>query len=434
MKQISDERVSKWTDTLAAKRKARLDWKMERDAKEEKIRQEIDKKEAEMQQLNRNQTIERAKQILLERNEKVKFLRSQQLYSDVIEGREIQRIEKEERERKQLEDEVNWHRETMLKLQMEDKKENEKMIRNKQKAKEICEDLRKQKEEVEWIKKMKIAKQKEEDAQLLQQIAFDDMKAAQKAFLDKLERKKKTKEFIKKMHQDTKKKNDDMIYKEKLEAEEREHIIIQRDKLMQARTELEKKNYTIKKETQTMVEACHELEKRSAREIELFLRDQKRANENIKIAQQKKLKEKELQMKSIQESRKEQIKLKAKKEAATKEEELLSALQLVEETKRQNEDEKRKIDEQKRKNITVRKFLDEQIAEKERKKAQERADELSQAKNMKVAFTLEDDKFKELALREIESFRSQGKKPKNIAMLERAKNMKDVTLLPGVEQ
>lgn len=435
LKQMSDGRVSKWSDTLAAKRKAKLDWKMEKDAKEEKMRQEIDKEEARLQQIQRDQTIKRAKHILFERNEKVKFLRSQQMYSDVIEERENQMNEKLSLEKKKILEEEKWHQETMHKIKQQELKETEKAYAQTEKAKEICEVLKKQRMESETLRKNQLELQKYEDAELLKKIAFDDMKAEQKSFLDKLERKKKNKEHMAKMKEDAKRDEKVMTLKEEKERAERLHVIAEKERITQARAELEKSHFERKIENNGIIEkrAYEDLENRSKKELELFLRDQKRANNNVEEAQKRKAQEKEMQQQLIHESRQNQIKLKERQRLAQKEEALQIAIKMQEMNIVQQQQEMKKSRKQRQKNLEVRLFLEKQRAEIEKKKDQERKEQLAQAQRMKKSADLEDDQFKELALREIEIFRSQGKKYKNIAMLERAMNMKDVTLLPGVQ-
>merc|ERR1719164_335336 len=62
-------------------------FKADRMAMEEKERQEIDRKEAQLQKEMRISSIKRANTILYEQTDKMKNLRSQQMYSDVLADR-----------------------------------------------------------------------------------------------------------------------------------------------------------------------------------------------------------------------------------------------------------------------------------------------------------------------------------------------------------
>eukprot|EP00957_Ditylum_brightwellii_P109003 8314959-Ditylum_brightwellii.AAC.1 len=66
----SDVRVSKWNDTLASKRKAKLDWKRQKADEEEEKRVQIDKEEATLHQRLREETVKRAQGLLYEENDK----------------------------------------------------------------------------------------------------------------------------------------------------------------------------------------------------------------------------------------------------------------------------------------------------------------------------------------------------------------------------
>ena len=90
LKVLSDQRVEHWPNTLAAQRKAKLDWKKEGEEKEENERRVIDQQEAELQRKLRVDRIKKANQQMYEQTDKMKFLRSQQLYTDVIADREDQ--------------------------------------------------------------------------------------------------------------------------------------------------------------------------------------------------------------------------------------------------------------------------------------------------------------------------------------------------------
>ena len=85
MKILSAKRISGWTDTLESTREAKLQWKREVQEREEAKRKEIDKEEEVIKSEFRAAIIQRAKDLQYEEKEKVKFLRSQQLYTNVVE-------------------------------------------------------------------------------------------------------------------------------------------------------------------------------------------------------------------------------------------------------------------------------------------------------------------------------------------------------------
>ena len=118
-KALSDERQSRWPNTLEvswlafsvappappgcahrplylcqAQRRKKDHWKEEKLAKEEEDRVRIDREEHEMQRSQRIDAIKRANYILYEQTDKMKGLRSAQMYTDVLEDRKEQLTEK----------------------------------------------------------------------------------------------------------------------------------------------------------------------------------------------------------------------------------------------------------------------------------------------------------------------------------------------------
>ena len=94
LKELSDAKVKNWPNTLEATRKKKESWKQERLAEEEAARKKIDAEEAELFHKARRAALDRAKTIVYEQQDKVKNLRSQQMYSDVLYDREEQIREK----------------------------------------------------------------------------------------------------------------------------------------------------------------------------------------------------------------------------------------------------------------------------------------------------------------------------------------------------
>ena len=91
---MSDARQSKWPNTLEAQRRQKENWKIEKLDREEQERQQIDREEAELQKRLRIEAIKRANTILYEQTDKMKGLRSAQMFTDVIADREEQVAER----------------------------------------------------------------------------------------------------------------------------------------------------------------------------------------------------------------------------------------------------------------------------------------------------------------------------------------------------
>uniref|UniRef100_A0A6S8NDH6 Trichohyalin-plectin-homology domain-containing protein n=2 Tax=Dunaliella tertiolecta TaxID=3047 RepID=A0A6S8NDH6_DUNTE len=88
LKALSDERASKWPNTLQAGRARKERARLERAAAEENERIEADALEATLQAENRRVQIERANKVLFDETDKVKTLHGKMLESDAIKENE----------------------------------------------------------------------------------------------------------------------------------------------------------------------------------------------------------------------------------------------------------------------------------------------------------------------------------------------------------
>lgn len=113
LKELSDQKVKSWPNTLEAVRKKKESWKIVKLAEEENARIEIDRQEAELQKEKRLAAIQRANTIMYEQTERMKGLRSQQLYSDVIHERKAQVSDRIARNTLET-DREKWYHEEML--------------------------------------------------------------------------------------------------------------------------------------------------------------------------------------------------------------------------------------------------------------------------------------------------------------------------------
>ena len=86
----SREQVSKWTNTLAGQRMAKLKAAEEREAKEEAERVAIDLEEELYQQAQRKKIIEKAKKLQFEEADRTKEFHSALLFSEVLKERQFQ--------------------------------------------------------------------------------------------------------------------------------------------------------------------------------------------------------------------------------------------------------------------------------------------------------------------------------------------------------
>ena len=189
LKQLSDSRVAGWEDTLANKRKKKLEWKAEKARKEEQRQQALDAEEAKLQQQARIDTLKHADSLLLEQTEKIRNFRSQQLLVETLNERDDQIKQKEEFRKKENDEEKLWRRVVMDDIKNSEQKRQVELARERQKSLELAKDLDMQRREREEQLRLKNQRKQEEEKAMIQQIARDN-KAAEKAELQlKLQRK-----------------------------------------------------------------------------------------------------------------------------------------------------------------------------------------------------------------------------------------------------
>ena len=106
----SQDRIQNWPNTLDALRKKKEDFVKDREEKLEAERQELDRQEAELRRQVRLDTIGKANDMMFRQSDKMKMLKSQMAYADVIHHRQFQTSDKQVAKQKELEEEANFHR------------------------------------------------------------------------------------------------------------------------------------------------------------------------------------------------------------------------------------------------------------------------------------------------------------------------------------
>jgi len=175
LKQLSDSRVAGWTDTLAAKRKAKLDWKAEKAREDEEARKRQDIKDAERRQRMRMDTLANADKLLHEQTEKVRQFRSQQLLVETIDTRDDQLKEQEEKSKQECAMEELWHMAVMENIQKSEQKSKKEIELEKQRSIDLAEDLRRQREERDERIRQQQQRKRQEEVSTIQQIQMDDL-------------------------------------------------------------------------------------------------------------------------------------------------------------------------------------------------------------------------------------------------------------------
>jgi len=84
LKKLSEDKKAKWPNTLEALRLKKESFLAEKAQREEEARQEIDRQEAEIRRTTRLELIKRANDLMYDQTDKMKGLKSQKAYADVV--------------------------------------------------------------------------------------------------------------------------------------------------------------------------------------------------------------------------------------------------------------------------------------------------------------------------------------------------------------
>jgi hypothetical protein len=313
----STERVSKWPNTLAARRKQKEEARSIRLANLEADRRVNDKKVAKERAVDRQRRIDRANRTIYERTDRMKVLRSKRMSCDILKHREIQIRQKNEFDKIDTEIEKLWHSETIRQCAEYDKKEQAAIAKVKARDKEIAAIQTKQLEDYKdrYIEQLlqerdegiEIAKKAVEGAELDRLRDVREREAAKKNMMDTLagneELKKIKAKFAEKVAKEdaaiakyAKDKEDRIKMRREREQEQFDRAQAKRQAIIDAAVELMSHQTNVE---QTRLEAA---QKEFARKEEDAFK--------LKAEKQRLMKE------AIDESRRIQLEMKAKKRDA----------------------------------------------------------------------------------------------------------------------
>ena len=457
LKQLSNTRVAGWTDTLAAKRKAKLDWKAAKARQKEDQRQIQDVKDVERRQRMRMDTLGNADRLLQEQTEKVRQFRSQQMLVETIDTRDTQLKEREEKNKQESAMEELWHMAVMENIHKSEQKSKKEMELEKKRSKDLAEDLKRQRDERETRIREHHHSKREEEVATIRQIAMDESAAEKAELQQKNERIIKAKAEMEKNQLLLKQRQEEARRKELEETRKCVEEVAQRNKISAARAELEIKHFEEKQGKICLTwlvasylaratnefehilitlfshttysamkkmlsdRASQELKQRAMRECEIFERDVRLRHQKEQEKAEAKRKKLEKERITIDESRRKQLLCKQKDNEAERKLGDLYVKELARITAQQQDLERQKEQSNREKQIELRKMQQQQIREAEQRRANEKQKALEQETQVIYKLKKDDDIFKDFVAKEIENFKVQGK-IKRIALLEKTLN------------
>lgn len=127
LKKLSEDKVKRWPNTLDAMRLKKERFVKEREDEEEAKRQEIDRQEAEIRNTKRLESIERANMLIYNQTDKMKNLKSQLQYADVLHTRKSQIEVKIKASEFEKVDSIKHHEAILKEVERLDNIENDKI-------------------------------------------------------------------------------------------------------------------------------------------------------------------------------------------------------------------------------------------------------------------------------------------------------------------
>ena len=318
LKQISDARVAGWKDTLAATRKAKIEWKAEKMRLEEEKRRQQDADEASLREQQRLETLARADHQLKEQTEKIRQFRSQQMLVDTLDSRDSQMRAKEEERIRETEREKQWHVEVVKNIQEAEKTALAKAEIEARKSKELADDLKRQRDQRAEATRLQQQRKRAEEEAIIGKMTVDDAEAEKREALLKNERRLKTKEEMMT--------NETLLHQRREQLQKKEEELTKkcqdelryRNSINSARLALEHEHFEEKQAMRKVLSdsASQDLRQRAEREFAIFERDQRMRYLKDQEKARKELEKAAADKILIDQSRKQQIKLKKEQQEA----------------------------------------------------------------------------------------------------------------------
>lgn len=410
LKKMSDERVKHWPNTLEALRLKKESSMREREAIAELKRQEVDREEAELRRIARLEAIRKANDLLYEQTDKMKMLKSEKLYADVLHTRVSQVGHKKKVVEEEKTVEERYHQLTLEQVARGQAKEEEKLLQAQQRM-----------EQIKISRKLQLEEErhrKEAEAEKLRLEGLEIKRRAQEAVEEEfreMERKHKHAEEsnmrMTKANADLKIVRMQIAEQERIaeEARDAQKKVIEDRKIALKRLEAERFARAQISRQKLIDAAVEQLAKKSNSEQAILTKQIEDQRIKDDQALQNKADKAAREWEETVASRTRQIQ--AKEEALRKK--YQEEAELVAKFKRENEEaiqaEKDKVERARLETIRIKQVQYEEGKVRARKKEEERLLEIEQSKFLQALDVGDDDKFVEACKKEIERNVALGK-------------------------
>jgi hypothetical protein len=410
LKHLSNEKLKHWPNTLEALRLKKESFLKEKAAEEELKRIEIDREEAEIRRKTRIESIERADKLMYEQTDKMKYLRSQQLYSDAIHTRGFQVQDKKVAREKEKDANMLHHQDILRQIEAAERLEKQKEEALERKIKEVAAARKQQLDEVRQLREQE-RKEQIEIGIALKQDAVIRLEEEKKARIERERRNRESNEAMLKSNAALKDIRDELLAAEEEAMRKREDEVEVIENRVKVRKALEIRKFEKAQVTrQKMIDAATKaLATQSNKEQTIMEKqaNERREKEDKHFADKEARRVKEWN--EIKESRAQQVERRKREKVlleAADEEVLKATLQdsLVKEELELAKERKARENTIAIKRETYQTALE---VEKARKETQMR--ERENDMKFKEQIEKEDDKFSRICKQEIERYAADGK-------------------------
>ena len=252
LKKKSEERLKNWPNTLEALRKKKESFLKDREEAAELVRQQIDIEEAEKRRLDRLEAIKKANDLIYEQTDKMKLLKSQKLYADVVYTR-FQQVDKKQEVKEALKvEDAKFHEIILERVKRGEEEEAEKIAKREKEIELMKKSRVEQVEEVRRAREEK-ARQTREDGLRMKAIAEEQLREDIQKYEDKIRRGKETTAKLVAANEQMKLERRERLEEERLKALERDAEVEVIEARKRALKQLEKERFDKSQLTRQML-------------------------------------------------------------------------------------------------------------------------------------------------------------------------------------
>lgn len=429
LKALSDDKVKNWPNTIHAMRLKKENWKQERMIEEEKQRCEVDREEAELAKAKRLMAISRANAMMYEQTDKMKNLRSQQMYSDVLYDREEQVREKTVMSSWEREKERAYHLDVVRQVAEGDSREAREAAARERKERVIAESQRGQLGEFResYLERLRSEKREGELVRVKAERDLEEEKSACE------ERALKARYDVSEMQSANARLRSlkaEHALEEQKEEVARKVGLATKEHVAKERVRLEKQRFEARQQTKqrlidTASVALATKTDADAERLETQVDAMRQKEDDLELVKQA---NQRAQKRAIDVSRQQQLEARSA-DRARDERDVADRVTVWRVKNAEIEAEERgDRDARHRKQREIRQDQESCIQRHERDRKREHGDKLRDERAQLLCAKQDDDRFKQVADVEINKATDQGKPT---FMLHKAKNAKDLTIMPA---